>query len=155
MIAKYKKTIISLFLAGCVLLSYWLWLFLRPVEIIDVHHRSSGFSDVLVTNFPPTDKGKINWWLKNKDMLKNKYDIPMPERNGYFYTTFWIFGEGYKEEGKYDRLCFVDMSPPVNCIEKDRVFSISSSKNRGTIFTVNDGEYRMNKEGKIIKIKDE
>ncbi|MEY8772869.1 hypothetical protein AB6T85_20890 [Erwinia sp. ACCC 02193] len=32
----------------------------RSMEIIAVHHRSSGFSDVLVTIFPPTDKRKIN-----------------------------------------------------------------------------------------------
>ncbi|MBT0725523.1 DUF943 family protein [Rosenbergiella sp. S61] len=152
---KNKKAIVPLFLAGCVLLSYWLWLSLRPVEIIAIHHRSSGFSDVLVTSFPPTDKAKINWWLKNKDMLNDKYGIPKPDRNGHFYLIFWLFGEGYKELGKYDRLCFDDMKPPVNCIEKDRVFSISFSKNRGTIFTVNDGEYRLRTDGKIIKLKDE
>ncbi|WP_345829627.1 DUF943 family protein [Erwinia sp. HDF1-3R] len=149
-----KKAILLLFLAVCVLPGYWLWLSLRPVEIVAVHHRSSGFSDVLVTRFPLTDKEKINWWLKNKDMLNDKYGIPKSYSNGYFYVTFWVFGEGYKEEGKYDRLCFIDMKPPVNCIEKDRVFSISSSKNRGIIFTVNDGEYRMEKDGKIIKLKD-
>ena len=152
---KNKKTIVLLFLAGCVLISYWLWLSLRPVEIIAVHHRSSGFSDLLVNSFPPTDKGKINWWLKNKDILKDKYGIPKPDKNGYFYLTVWLFGEGYKEEGKYDRLCFIDMPPPINCIEKDRVFSISNSKNRGAIFTVNDGEYHIKKNGNIIKLKDE
>ena len=152
---KNKKTIVPLFLAVCVLLSYELWLSLRPVEIIAIHHRSSGFSDVLVTSFPPTDKAKINWWLKNKDMLNDQYDIPKPDRNGHFYLTFWLFGEGYKESGKYDRLCFDDMKTPINCIEKDRVFSISFSKNRGTIFTVNDGEYRLRTDGKIIKLKDE
>lgn len=149
------KIIFALFVAGWVLLSYWLWLSLRPVEIIAVHHRSSGFSDVLVTSFPPTDKGKITWWLKNKDMLKDKYGIPKPDGNGYFYLTFWLFGEGYKKEGKFDRLCFTDMAPPVNCIEKDRVFSISFSKNRGTIFTVNDGEYSMTRQGKVRKLKGE
>ncbi|WP_025903739.1 DUF943 family protein [Tatumella sp. UCD-D_suzukii] len=152
---KNKKTIVPLFLAVCVLLSYGLWLSLRPVEIIAIHHRSSGFSDVLVTSFPPTDKAKINWWLKNKDMLNDQYDIPKPDRNGHFYLTFWLFGEGYKESGKYDRLCFDDMKTPINCIEKDRVFSISFSKNRGTIFTVNDGEYHLRTDGKIIKLKDE
>ncbi|WP_434747211.1 DUF943 family protein [Pantoea sp. Lu_F5_004] len=153
MIVKYKKTIISLFLAGCVLLSYWLWVFLRPVEIIDVHHRCSGFSDVLVASFPPTDKGKINWWLKNKDMLKDKYGIPNPDSEGYFYVTFWLFGEGYKEEGKYDRLCFDDMKTKVNCIEKDAVFSVDKSRNMGVIFTVYDGDdYRLDHNGYIIKV---
>lgn len=106
---KNRRTIASLFLAGLVLLVYWFWLSLRPVEIVAIHHRSSGFSDVLVTSFPPTDKGKIKWWLKNQNMLKDKYAIPKPDSNGYFYVTFWLFGKGYKEEGKYDRLCFNDI----------------------------------------------
>lgn len=61
-----KKIIAPLCLDGCVLLSWWLWLSQRPVEIIAIHHRSSGFSDLLVDSFPPTDTGKINWWLKTR-----------------------------------------------------------------------------------------
>ncbi|CAH6344981.1 DUF943 domain-containing protein [Pantoea agglomerans] len=135
MIVK-NTTIVLLFLAGCVLLSYWLSVFLRPVEIIDVHHRSSGFSDVLVTSFPPTDKGKINWWLKNKDMLKDKYGIPNPDSEGYFYVTFWLFGEGYKKEGKYDRLCFDDMKTKVNCIEKMLFFCRQKQKYGRNLYRV-------------------
>lgn len=150
---KNKKIIVPLFLAGCVLLGYWLWLSLHPVEIVAIHHRSSGFSDVLVTSFPPTDKGKINWWLKNKDTLKDKYDIPKPDSDGYFYVTFWLFGEGYKKEGKYDRLCFDDMKIKVNCIEKDAVFSVDKSRNMGVMFTVYDGgNYRLDHNGDIIKV---
>jgi len=52
------------------------------VEIVAIHHQSSGFSDLLVTSFPPTDKEKINWWIKNK------YGIPKPDSEGYFCVTF-------------------------------------------------------------------
>ncbi len=150
---KNKKAILLLFLSGCVLSACWLRLSLRPVEIVAIHHRSSGFSDVLVTNFPPTDKGKINWWLKNKDMLKDKYGIPKPDSDGYFYVTFWLFGEGYKEEEKYDRLCFNDIKTKENCIEKDAVFSVDKSRNTGVIFTVYDGDnYRLSHNGDIIKV---
>lgn len=150
---KNIKAIVPLFLAACVLLVYWLWLSLRPVEIVDIHHRSNGFSDVLVTNFPPTDKGKINWWLKNKDVLKDKYSIPKPDSSGYFYVTFWLFGEGYKKEGKHDRLCFDDMKTKVNCIEKHAVFSVDKSRNIGEMFTVYDGDnYRLDPGGDIIKL---
>ncbi|MTD39413.1 DUF943 family protein, partial [Erwinia sp. CPCC 100877] len=68
---KNKKKITILLLAGFALLIYWIWLCLRPVEIVAVHQESN-YSDVLVRNFPLTNKGKINWWLKNKDMLKEK-----------------------------------------------------------------------------------
>jgi len=153
---KNKRTLASLFLAGCVLVVYWFWLSLRPVEIVAIHHRSSGFSDVLVTGFPPTDKGKINWWLKNKDMLKDKYGIPKPDSNGYFYITFWLFGEGYKEQGKYDRLCFNEIKTKKNCIEKNALFSVDKSRNRGLMFTVYDGDnYRSDLNGNIVKVASE
>ncbi|MEI2266816.1 DUF943 family protein [Erwinia sp. CGal63] len=150
---KNRKAIFLLFLAGCVLSGYWLWLSLRPVEIIAVHDNDN-HSNVLVRNFPLTDKGKINWWLKNKDRLKEKYDIPKPSSSGYFTIIFWDFGEGYKEEGKYDRLCFDDMKTKVNCIEKEAVFSVDKSRNFGITFNAYDGDnYRLGQDGDIIKVR--
>lgn len=152
--AKIKKKLIILIIASTILTGYLFFLTSHPVEIIAVHNDDN-YSSVLVKNFPMTDKGKIDWWLKNKENLKTLYDIPKPATYGSFTVIIWLFGEGYKEEDKYDRLCFSDMSPPVNCIEKNRVFSISSGKNRGAIFTASDGEYIMKKNGEIIKIKNE
>ncbi|WP_312140652.1 DUF943 family protein [Pantoea septica] len=152
MTAKNKKILILFLLAVCLLLSYWIWLCLRPVEIVAVHQENN-YSDVLVRSFPPTDKGKIAWCLKNKDKLKEKYDIPKPSSSGYFTFIFWGFGDGYKEEGKYDRLCFKDMKPPINCIEKDAIFSVDKSRNMGIMFTVYDGDnYRLDQNGNIIKV---
>ena len=71
MTVKNKKILILFFLAVCVLLGYRIWLCLRPVEIVAVHQENN-YSDVLVRSFPPTDKGKISWWLENKNMLKEK-----------------------------------------------------------------------------------
>ncbi|MBT0725538.1 DUF943 family protein [Rosenbergiella sp. S61] len=150
---KNKKMFGTLFLTGCMLLAYISWMSLRPVDIVAVHEDGSSI-DILVKNFPITSKGKINWWLKNEDSLKEKYNIPKPEQDGYFVIIFWLFGGGYKKTDGYDRLCFDDMKTEINCIDKDRVFSISNSKNRGTIFTVSDGEYRI-KDGKIVKLKHE
>lgn len=148
---KNKKIIILLLLTGCVLSGYWFWLSLRPVEIIAIHQRFDTTS-VLVNNFPLTDRGKINWWLKNKNMLKEKYSIPEPSPSGYFTVIFWNFGDGYKEEEKYDRLCFDDMKTTVNCIEKDAVFSVDKSRNFGISFTTYDGDsYRLDQNGSIIK----
>ena len=69
-------------------------------------------------------------------MLEKEYQTPRPDIDGSFYLTFWLFGEGYKEEGKYDRLCFKDMKPPINCIEKDRVFSVQTGRKGNLLFTV-------------------
>lgn len=150
--AKSTKIVVALLLLGCALVGYFVWLSQRPVEIIAVH-EDGNHSYVLVKNFPFTDKGKISWWLENKDRLKDKYAIPKPASYGAFTVVFWLFGDGYKEEGKYDRLCFGDMKTAVNCIEKEAVFSVSNSKNRGTRFTVHDGIYRITEKGEIINVE--
>lgn len=120
-ILKFSLIVLSLsFLTSS---SYVSWLDSTTVKIIAVHQEEN-FSEVIVKNFPITDAGKIKWWLKNKELLKNKYNIPRPGENGNFYINFWDFGEGYKKPGKYDRRCFPDMKPPKNCIDKLR-FSLS------------------------------
>jgi len=147
---KSRKMLYALLLIGCTLSGVLLWLSVRSVEIVAVHEDRE-FTSVLVRNFPYTDRGKINWWLKNKDILKAKYNIPKPANDGFSSIVFWDFGDGYKEEEKYDRRCFNDMKPPKNCIEKNRVFSVSDSKNMGLSFTTHDEIYRMRKNGKIVK----
>ncbi|SMG17833.1 DUF943 family protein [Cedecea sp. NFIX57] len=148
---RNNKTLSLLFFVGCVLAGNLLWQSLRTVEIVAVHQRNA-YSDVLVKNFPFTSRGKINWWLENKEMLKAKYDIPRPASYGGYTIIFWLFGEGYKEEGKYDRLCFDDMETKVNCIDKDSVFRISNSKNTGLELTVNGSVYRLEENGNLINI---
>ena len=147
---KRRNKIICLLLAGTVLLIGFLWLSLRPVEIVAVHQRNN-FSDVLVKNFPFTDKGKIKWWLENQGMLKNRYGIPIPASNGYFDITFWLFGNGYKEEEKYDRLCFEDMKTEKNCIEKNSTFTVRNNDENVITFITYGGRYVMREDGKIIK----
>ncbi|WP_434462565.1 DUF943 family protein [Serratia plymuthica] len=149
---KNKKTLCTLLLIVCTLLGYFFWLSLRPVEIVAVH-KDGEFSSVLVKNFPFTDKGKINWWLKNKEILKDKYQIPETASNRFFTITFWDFGEGYKEEGKYDRRCFDDMNTSKNCIDKNKVFSVENDRNNDILFSVYNGIYHMKKNGKLVKTK--
>lgn len=152
--ANMKKALLIIVAAGTVLMSYLLWLTCRPVEIIAVYKKDN-YSSVLVNNFPFTDKGRINWWQENKQMLKNRYGVPRPDTDGFFTVIFWDFGDGYKEEGKYDRLCFDDMNPPANCIEKNKVFTVNYGRNMGLYFTTNNERYLINKDGVTIKMKDD
>ena len=119
MTVKNNKAVIVLLLAVVAGVIYLIWFLLRPVEIVAVH-QDGNYSHILVKNFPLTEKGKIDWWLMNKDMLKQRYGIPKPASYGAFTIVFWDFSGGYMEEGKYDRRCFADMKPPVNCIEKTK-----------------------------------
>ena len=149
---KDKKVIYSSLLIGCALLGYFLWLLLRPVEIITSHQRRN-YSDILVSNFPVTEKGKINWWLKNKKMLKDEYDIPKPAKDGFYTVIFWGFGDGYKETDGYDRLCFDDMKTEINCIDKNSLMMVVYSKNTGLYFRLEDGKYYVKENGEMEKRK--
>jgi len=151
MVIKKKKTCVTLIAVACIL-SGFLWVSLRQVEIIAVH-KDDHYSDVLVKKFPITEKGRIKWWEENKSMLKEKYQIPMPSSDGSFVIVFWDFGEGYKETDGYDRLCFNDMKPPINCIDKDSLLMVRNSKNTGLYFLLSSGSYRINSEGEIIKME--
>ncbi|MCR0999162.1 Enterobacterial putative membrane protein (DUF943) [Serratia rubidaea] len=147
---KNKKSLFAILLFVLVVI-YFSWLFFRPVEVIAVHQRNN-FSAVLVNNFPLTEQGKISWWMKNKDMLKIRYGIPKPASYGSFTITFWLFGDGYKEEGKYDRLCFDDMDTKINCIEKDAVFSVNNdSRNRIHFTTYGGNKYVLKENGEVVK----
>jgi len=133
-------------------LLYFICSLMRPVEIIAIHQRNS-FSDVLVRHFPLTQKGQIEWWLKNKDMLKQRYNIPRPASYGAFTIIFWDFSGGYMQEGKYDRLCFSDMKAPFNCIEKNREFSVETGRDGQILFGVDDGVIHLKPNGEMFKRK--
>ena len=141
-----------LLLACSSLLVYLLWLLFRPVEIVAVHSHNT-FSDVLVKSFPFTDKGKIEWWLANRAMLKEQYNVPDPDKDGSFSITFWLFGDGYKEEEDKDRLCFNDMKTQKRCIEKDPVFTVSQNAYHRTFFTAYNGRYVLESNGKLFEIE--
>lgn len=150
--SKNKKVLCASLLIGCALLGYFLWLSLRPVEVIAVHQRRN-YSDVLVKNFPLTEQGKINWWLKNKKMLNDTYNIPKPGQDGFFTVIFWDFGDGYKETDGYDRLCFGDMKPPINCIDKNSLMMVVYSKNTGLYFRLDSGKYYIKENSEMEKRK--
>lgn len=152
---KSKNKIIPfiIFLLLFLVLTYLLWLFLRPVKIVDAH-KDGSYSYLLVKDFPITAKGQINWWLKNTKMLKNHYDIPKPDSDGDFGIVVWDFGEGYKEQGdksKDDRFCFADFKSPKNCIDKNMILYITYTKSSGISFITHNDEYRINKKGELVK----
>ncbi|MDU4093292.1 MAG: DUF943 family protein [Pantoea sp.] len=142
-----------LLLVGAALLIYLAWFFLRPVDIVAVHKRGRDSTAVLVRNFPLTAKGKINWWLENRIMLKEKYNVPAPNKDGSFSMTFWLFGDGYKEDKIDERLCFDDIKTDKRCIEKDAVFTVSRNRYNRTFFTVYNGRYILENDGKLFKVK--
>ncbi|UDQ81512.1 DUF943 family protein [Erwinia rhapontici] len=129
-----------------------LWECYQPIKIIAVH-QDGNYSEVLVKDYPFTDEGKIKWWLKNKTILKEKYNIPRPSEDGRYHVILWDFGDGYKEGDGYDSLCFDDMPPPINCIDKNKVITIGHNINSSASFTVSGGVYFLQDNGLIVKRK--
>lgn len=146
---KSKKIYLPFFVSGFALLIFCIWLSVRNVQIVAVHQRNN-FSDVLVKNFPLTDKGKISWWLENKSKIEKEYGIPKPADYGNFNITFWDFGEGYQKTDGYDLLCFEDIKCPEKCIEKEALLSVWRFGFDDTLFLTYEGKYRLDKNGRII-----
>lgn len=149
---KKPKKILFFTLAAMVFAVTLLWLWCRPVKVIAVHQMNSS-SIILVNQYPLTDKGKIEWWIKHKDVLKTKYNIPVIDENGNYKVILWGFGDGYKEEGKYDRLCFDDMNSPKNCVDKNALMIVNHYKDDITDFSAGEDIYTIDNNGEVVKRK--
>ncbi|MFX4316238.1 DUF943 family protein, partial [Enterobacter sp. 63] len=72
-----KKSWFIYLAIAVVVIAFSLWDDIYPVKIIDVHRstNSLGYDYIIVDHFPLTDRGRINWWLSHREILKNKYNI--------------------------------------------------------------------------------
>ena len=91
-----------------------------PTEIVAVHVSRSDYAfRIIIKNPPLTDQGKIGWWIENKRYFKDKYNVPVGEKD--YSISFWV--SDYKVDSGTDQdsdlLCFDDMDTPANCIEKN------------------------------------
>ncbi len=86
---------------------------------------------------------------KNKVILDEQYNL-FKAKDSSFYIYIWNYGDGYLEEGKYDRLCFTEIKSNKKCIEKDKVMSIMYSLNEEEIRRGNSA-YIKDKNGSFIK----
>ncbi|EML3440369.1 DUF943 family protein [Proteus mirabilis] len=142
---KYKITIIIFLLSFIFFVVYE---FFIPVKVMGVH-KDTYTTSILVEDFPITDYGKIIWWKNNQDVLDKKYDL-FKNKNSLFLISIWNYGDGYLEEGKYDRLCFTEIKSNKKCIEKDKVMSIMYSLNEEKI-RIGNSAYIKDKNGSFIK----
>ncbi len=94
----------------------------QKVTVINSYYDGST-ARIIVDSLPFTDAKKIDWWQHNQDEIRSKYHIPTGAQ-GPFLITIYAFGDGYQEEGKEDRLCFPNVEPPRNCIDKNILMMI-------------------------------
>ncbi|WP_333897121.1 DUF943 family protein [Mixta calida] len=146
-INKYFILFLSIVIAG---LLYGGHVIFQPVKII-ASHKNAYTWHILVDKFPLTSKARIYWWLENKEILFKSYGVPenwLTENN----IAVWRFGDGYKALEKYDRLCFDDMPPPKNCIEKDRLMYITLTRNGEVSYWLNNTRYIQKANGELVEV---
>lgn len=147
---KFKTPLLLLLSLIVVIFGYVKYTDLQPVNIVSVH-QDGAYIDILVKNFPLTDKGRITWWLKNKDSLKDTYNLPITVKgDGFYFITIWNFGDGYVEDDGYDRLCFDDMREKKHCINKEPFLTIRKGKETGLTFLIDDDKYKVDAEGNLM-----
>lgn len=99
------------------------------VSVIGAHYDGST-AQVIVNKSPLTHSDKMNWWKKNQNEIFKKYNIPTGDKMP-FLIVIYAFGDGYQEEDKEDRLCFSDIKPPKNCIDKNILMMIWRTRDGG------------------------
>ncbi|MDY0858145.1 DUF943 family protein, partial [Klebsiella aerogenes] len=83
---KYKRIVTTVIV---LIVAYCIWLAVRPSKIVRVDN-----SAVFVEHLPMTTEGKLKWWLKNKELLQEKYHII---NKPYNFTVSIMSFDGYDE----------------------------------------------------------
>lgn len=124
--------------AACVGALYGLWQVSLPPRIEAVHSLEGRPNLILVRHFPLTQRGKIEWWDRNKAMLKAKYGVLYEDYRTLAFMEWdgtYRIDRGTDEDS--DLLCFEDMDIQANCIEKGTVMMVVNSQSDGrSQFTV-------------------
>lgn len=142
------KKIIYLSLISIIFVGFYLWRDNASVNVIAIH-QNKYTAEILVDRLPLTERSRIKWWVGNRKEIEGKYRIVSFENGGPDYITIYKFGDGYKKEGKEDRLCFDDMDTETNCIDKDILMTISRTREGLERFTFSNSSYVISGDGVI------
>lgn len=142
------KKIIYLSLISIIFVGFYLWRDNASVNVIAIH-QNKYTAEILVDRLPLTEMSRIKWWVGNRKEIEGKYRIASFKNGGPDYITIYKFVDGYKKEGKEDRLCFDDMDTEANCIDKDILMTISRTREGLERFTFSDSSYVISGDGVI------
>lgn len=131
-----------------------LYLNREDVKVID-GHGNKWTASVIVDRLPLSESKKIQWWLRNQENITAKYHFKPDNPAGRLSYYIYSFGDGYQAEENEDRLCFDDMTPPKNCIDKKLLMVVSNTRNGDTEFRFDNAVYIRNKEGRVYQSEEE
>lgn len=148
--SNYKRlgVVVAFFLA-----IYCLWIAVRPAKIVKVDKDV-----VFVEHLPMTNKGKLNWWLENKDSLQNKYHIFNTTEN--FTVTVMNFAgyealpKGTRDGSIDDYTCFDNANDQhKNCVHNDIAIVVRGNLNGKKFINIDGKTYIQTGSGKATLYK--
>ncbi|WP_380184302.1 DUF943 family protein [Kalamiella sp. sgz302252] len=129
--------------------AYCIWIAVRPAKIVRVDNNA-----VFVEHLPMTTEGKLNWWLKNKDLLHNKYHIINTPDN---FTVIVMNFDGYKKLPKGTRdgsiddyTCFdAPNSEHKKCVYNSIAIVVRGSLDSKSYINIDKNTYTLTPDGKV------
>jgi len=143
---KYKRIgTILIFL----ITAYCVWIAISPTKIVRVDNGT-----VFVEHLPMTTKGKLNWWLKNKDSLQKKYHVINTPDN---YTVIVMDFGGYEKlptgtrDGSIDDYtCFDDTNGEhKKCVYNSIELVVRGSIDGKAFINIGDKTYIQSSDGRV------
>ncbi|WP_346303449.1 DUF943 family protein, partial [Pantoea sp. Morm] len=91
--------------------------------------------------------------LSHQQQITVKYNIKAFNQNGSITYYFYALGEGYQPLEKKDRICFKQMQPPANCLDKNLLMKIQRTQDGGVMFSLDSGNYTVNKDNEMSRFQ--
>jgi len=128
---------------------YFIWIAERPTKIVRVDK-----GEVFVEHLPMTTEGKLNWWLKNKELLQNKHHIINTPDN---FTVIVLNFGGYEQLPKGSRdgsiddyTCFDDTNNEhKKCVYNSIALVVRGSVDGKAFINIGDKTYIQDSDGKV------
>lgn len=143
---NYKR--IGAFLVFLII-AYCIWITIRPSQIVRVDNGT-----VFVENLPMTTKGKLNWWLKNRELLENKYHVINTPDN--FTVIVMNFGgyeklpTGTRDGSIDDYTCFDDNNGEhKKCVYNSIALVVRGSADGKEFINIGDKTYIQTSDGRV------
>lgn len=132
--------------------------FQLPVKIVSAVREGSRIY-LFVDHFPMTDKARIAWWLDNKELLKEKYNVPFIGSKYPWTVLIGEAGDGFQflqhRASDNDLRCFDSLKPGANCIEKKWLLWISHYNQTDTSYSMGDNLYvQLGENAEIKRVAD-
>lgn len=145
---KYKRTVATIIV---LIIAYCIWIAVRPAKIIRADKGA-----VFVEHLPMTTEGKLKWWMNNKELLQQKYQVINKQYN--FTVTIMNFN-GYEELPKGvrdgsidDYTCFDDTDQKhEKCVYNNIAIIIRGNLDGKQFINIDGKTYIQKDDGKIEK----